>query len=133
MGFIEWTENMSVGIEEFDAHHRKLCDIINKLNDAVSEKKEDKIIKEVLAELYNYTVYHFLAEEDAMERVEYPGYPSHREEHLHLTLKTMELMDTAESSNIGSEVLEFLKNWLTHHILEVDKNYKEHFFSRRAG
>ncbi|TAN41184.1 MAG: bacteriohemerythrin [Nitrospirae bacterium] len=133
MQFIEWTQNMSVGIEEFDTHHRKLCSIINKLNDAVSGGKEDKIIREVLAELYNYTVYHFLAEEEAMERVEYPGYPLHRQEHLDLTLKTMELMRAAESSDIGGEVLDFLKNWLTHHILEVDKNYKEHFSSRSAG
>jgi hemerythrin len=125
MPLFEWTADLSVGIEEFDSHHKRLVQLINKLHDSIHAKDENIVIEEVLAELSNYTLYHFFAEEDIMQRYEYPQYFEHRKEHLSLTEKTLDFIQDLHNKKAGLSVnvLDFLKEWLRHHILETDKNY----------
>ncbi|MBI5634804.1 MAG: hemerythrin family protein [Nitrospirae bacterium] len=125
MPLIEWKDDMSVGIDEFDSHHKRLIQLINKLNDSIMSGDSYTVSSEVLAEVANYTLYHFFAEEEAMRKYSYPEYDSHRKEHIDLTEKTLGLLQESYNSkeSIGPEVLAFLKEWLRHHILETDKQY----------
>lgn len=125
MQLFEWTDDLSVGIEEFDFHHKRLVQLINKLHDSIARGDSTEVTGEVLAELSNYTIYHFFAEEDAMQRFEYPRCMDHRKEHLGLTEKTLRFVEEYHGGKcgVGREVLEFLKEWLRHHILETDKDY----------
>ena len=47
----EWKNNMSVGIEEFDAHHKRIIDLINRLAASLKIGDALKVIREALAEL----------------------------------------------------------------------------------
>ena len=41
--FIEWSEVLSVGIDEIDAQHRVLVDLINEMHDAIHQRHEGGI------------------------------------------------------------------------------------------
>jgi hemerythrin-like metal-binding protein len=132
MPLIEWNAEMSVGVEEFDSHHQKLFSLANRLYDAVAENRDKEVIAEVVCEVSNYTIYHFFAEEELMEEYGYPGYSDHRNEHIELTRQTLELMEDLKNNKpgIGTEVLEFLREWTNHHIFGTDQKYKEFFISK---
>jgi hemerythrin len=125
MPLFEWTEGLSLGVEEFDRHHRHLVHLINRLYESESGGEQRDVLGEVLAELSNYTLYHFFAEEDVMQRQEFPGRHKHRSEHLRLTGRTLDFLRDYECGKVdfAAELLDFLAGWLKHHILETDKEY----------
>ena len=85
--FIAWNVSLSVGVDKFDAHHRKLIGLINKLYLNMEEGAGVDVLKETLSELVSYTDYHFSAEEEAFAQFGYPQMESHIEQH-HKLLKT---------------------------------------------
>jgi hemerythrin len=128
MPFFQWTDDLSVGIAEFDSHHKHLVQLINKLHASLEAGDEEIALAEVLTELSNYTLYHFFAEEDAMARYDYPRLIDHRGEHVHLTDKTLGFLRDFKSLKgvSAADLLDFLMEWLKHHILETDKAYGPH-------
>ncbi len=125
MAYIDWNENLSVGLNSFDEQHKKLVSIVNRLYDAMKEGKGRDVLGEVFSELIEYTKFHFKSEEEVMLKYDFPGYKEHLDEHNKLTKEVMELKEKYDKGNIfiTVEVLSFLKEWLSHHILEVDKKY----------
>ncbi len=125
MPYIDWNDDLSVLVKSFDEQHKKLISLINKLYDAMKERKGREILGEILNELIEYTKFHFKSEEDLMLKYNYPAYNEHLEEHSKLTKEVLLFKEKYEKRDIfiSSEVLLFLKDWLTHHILETDKKY----------
>lgn len=125
MSYIDWNENLSVGLTSFDEQHKKLVSIVNRLYDAMKEGKGREVLGEVFSELIEYTKFHFKSEEEVMLKYDFPGYREHLEEHNKLTKEVMELKEKYDKGNIfiTTEILAFLKDWLAHHILETDKKY----------
>ena len=132
MALIEWTDDLSVGVEEFNSHHKRLIEMINKLHDSIVTKTDSSVIEEILSELSNYTMYHFFTEEDAMKKHGYPDFDDHKAIHFNLTDKTLRFMQDLNSgkSGLSEELLAFLKEWLRDHILHIDMNYKSFFNSK---
>ena len=64
-----------------------------------------------------------------MRITEYPGYEAHKQEHEELIAQLVEFLNKVATGggSISFQLLHFLKMWLTHHILESDKNYTPHF------
>ncbi|MCX7881795.1 MAG: bacteriohemerythrin [Brevinematales bacterium] len=129
MTFLLWDESMSVGVAEFDAHHRKLVDLVNTLFDAMKTGKGKEVMGKVLEELVAYSRYHFEAEEKLMRNYEYPAYITHRGEHEHLVEEVLALSQKFQAGDIflSLDILNFLKEWLSKHILQSDMAYKEFF------
>ena len=125
MNLFEWTDSFLVGIEEFDSHHKHLVQLINELNNSIVAGNDDILIERVLAELTNYSLYHFRGEEDAMEKHGFHAFGRHKEEHLFFVGRVLDFMNdlTREQSGVSQNVLDFLKEWLTHHVLHTDKEY----------
>ena len=126
MPLITWNEDLSVGIEEFDAHHRRLIELINELHKAGTGGLPRVELGNVLLSLSHYVVYHFLAEEEVMHRWKYPEAESHRQEHMLLTEKALGFVAAFHRGNgdITRDLLMFLVSWLQHHIKTVDKKYQ---------
>ena len=82
MAIIKWEQNLSVGVDKFDTHHKKLVDLINKLHDAMSTGKGAETIGSVLDDLIKYTQYHFAEEEKLMTLHKYPDLEKHKAEHV---------------------------------------------------
>jgi len=125
MAIIQWNENLSVGIDVFDRQHKKLIDLINQLNDAMSVGKGKDVLGKILTELINYTQYHFSAEEKLFGQYAYPEAQAHIREHVNLTQKATDLKKAFDSGKtiISVQTMDFLKDWLNNHILKTDKKY----------
>ncbi len=120
-----WTAEMSVGVEILDQDHRTLFDLLNKLKDAVGDNTTTQTMGEVLAELYDYADYHFRREEAMMVLCGYAELAEHKALHQELTSRIERFLDPPPRSetNLYAELVDFLENWLTGHIMVEDKAY----------
>ena len=121
--FIEWNENLSVGVPAMDAHHKKLVDLINQLHNAMRSGKGKSVVGPALEELAKYTEYHFSAEEKLMKQHHCTGLPEQQEAHANLVTTVNELRQKLAGGQhgLGTEVLSMLKDWLVNHIQRKDK------------
>ena len=125
MDTITWKDSYSVGIAAMDEQHKKLFVLINSLNQAMSEGKGRELVGQVLNEMVDYTSKHFTAEEKLMEKYDYPGLTEQKNEHKAFIQKVDQMQQDAKSKNltISIEVSQFLRRWITDHIMGMDKNY----------
>lgn len=126
MPWIEWSPEYNVHINKIDEQHKKLIGIINKLYEALADEAGVKeLIRKVIEDLLDYTKYHFGTEEDLMRNSGHPNFLKHKAEHNNFVKKVVEFQESYEKGNIlalRSDVIRFLRDWLSHHILTVDKN-----------
>ena len=122
-----FTDKFRTGIELVDQEHERLFEIIRETNDVIAAQllydKYDKIIH-ILNELKDYTIMHFQDEENYMERIGYEGLELQCYAHTAFVDRLNELnlddMDDNQQEYLN-ELLQFLLNWLTNHILKMDK------------
>jgi hemerythrin len=129
MALIAWSNQLSVNIAEIDNQHRCLIEKINKLHDEMKAGKENKIIGAILSDLIDYTVFHFYTEEQYFHKYQYPEFLRHKAEHDMLRTKAKKLSADFTSGKISImvETLNFLRDWISNHILKSDKKYEEFF------
>jgi hemerythrin len=132
MALISWSNALSVNIKELDDQHKCLIELVNNLHDAMKAGKGNAIIGPILSDLLSYTSFHFATEEKYFQQYAYPEFPRHKKEHDELTKKTKELNASYREGKltITIEVMTFLKDWLSNHILVSDKKYSPFLCSR---
>ncbi len=125
MPLFQWSQNLSVNIAEIDKQHRKLVDLINLLYDSMKEGKGKEVVGKILNDLTDYTVHHFSTEERLFEKYAYPEYARHKKDHEDLTKQVIDIKGKfmAGKTVLTMEVMNFLKDWLNNHIMQVDKKY----------
>jgi hemerythrin len=127
-----WSEQFVLGIDSVDKQHRWLVDATNLLHDQLESPKPDNtVVREVLEGLVEYTVNHFILEEELFNRLGYPDAEGHNKEHDEFTRSVINLLlDFEKGKVVTADAVDFLKDWLIHHILKVDRAYvpflKEH-------
>lgn len=128
---IEWSDELSVGIQEIDEQHKVLVGLLNDLHEAIHERHGRETSIEILQKLIDYTRIHFAVEESLMRLFEYPGYEEHKQQHEHLFEEILEFQKRVlnEGHSISFQLLHFLRMWLTRHILESDMDYSPHMLS----
>ena len=119
---LDWSDILSVGNDEIDDDHRKLVNLFNMLNHAVTEGVDPDYLEAILEELINLTVWHFSHEERLMVKYGYEGLADHRIEHQELIKSARELQQKIlkAGKHVADEDIEFLERWLTEHILTTD-------------
>lgn len=119
---IAWGEVLSVGLDEIDDDHRKLINIFNILNHAVTDGESPEYLAAILEELINCTVWHFSHEERLMLKYGYEQTDEHKTEHQELIQGAKELQQKIlqEDKPVADEDIEALERWLTGHILTSD-------------
>jgi hemerythrin-like metal-binding protein len=134
MNKIRWDERFSVGIPKLDEQHKELAKMINYLIENRDCSADSEPIADVLDRMTRYAAYHFKTEERLMMEYHYPEYSSHEREHTKFKAKTAAFcMDAIRHEKaLAVEVLTYLSNWLTSHILQSDMKYKP-FFCREDG
>jgi hemerythrin len=130
--FIEWSNELSVGIEEIDAQHQILVDLLNQVHEAIQQRHTAEVTRDIIDRLNEYTRVHFAVEESLMRILHYPDYERHKEEHEKLIAQLAELRAKLEAgkASTGFELAHFLKVWLTKHIMEVDQRYVPYFLAQ---
>lgn len=134
MPLIQWTPDFSVGVESIDTDHKVLISLLNQLDEAISRADPRSTVQQVLDALYDYTVYHFSREEALMRACGYPDFDAHARVHSTLRAQVADIRERYArnpDSIHAREVLSFLKNWLTAHIVGRDHLYAPFMASRR--
>lgn len=123
MALISWGPTLAVGVKEIDDQHQKLIALINQLNDAMVAGKGKETVGKVLADLIAYTQYHFSTEERLMAQHRYEFTTAHKEEHSKLVREVGEFEKKFDAGNtfLSVEMMRFLRDWLSNHILASDK------------
>ncbi|HNI26578.1 MAG TPA: bacteriohemerythrin, partial [Leptospiraceae bacterium] len=126
---IQWDDTLSVNVDELNEQHKKLIEILNLLYTSTHENKSREVLTEILNSLIQYTVVHFETEEKLMAKTKYPGMEEHIREHELLKQQVLSYNSQyqSESETVSFELLNFLRKWLTNHILRSDKKYSKHF------
>jgi hemerythrin len=124
---IKWKDQYCLGVESIDEQHKELFNIANRIYDLLKNElimdKYDQII-EIIEELKKYTVYHFKAEEEYMQRIGYKKFLSQKVAHNDF-LEKMDSIDLDKIDNGHNEyllgILDFVCIWLVEHIIKEDK------------
>jgi hemerythrin len=125
MAIITWNETFAVNIKMIDDQHKRLIELINVLHDSMKAGKGNDLIGPILSDLLSYTVFHFTTEEKLFQEYAYPEYLRHKKEHDDLTGKVKAFSNDFRAGKISVtiEVMHFLRDWLSNHILGSDKKY----------
>lgn len=125
MVLFEWDNKYVIGINEVDEQHKRLVQLINELHEAMSEGRGKEETRNVLMKLMDYSMYHFRTEEELMDRHGYNELVHHQTQHLSFVDKVKELTRRHDEGEfmISIETIEFLKEWLSSHILVSDKRF----------
>ena len=132
MPLIEWNDSFSVGIPSIDEQHKRLVNMLNALQDAISEERGEKVLYEIFEGLVVYTEKHFSYEEQLLVDHQYPEAEKHRREHAVLYEQAATLRKRFESGEgyISESLIEFLKLWLNEHIQGSDKRYSAYLIAQ---
>jgi len=124
---IDWNDSYSVKNSDMDEQHKKLIDIINKLFKSFKEGNAQEILSEILNEMINYANFHLNSEEKLLFKYDYPEKDNHEALHQEFRNKTDELKSILHKKDDGThyQLIEYLKNWWTNHILVEDMKYSD--------
>lgn len=128
MPIMSWNNTYATGIASIDSQHQQLVVYINDLYDAMTKNQGGEVTKRLLNSLVDYTVKHFAHEEQLFAKTGYPESKAHIAEHEALKKQVGEFGKkfAAGQATVNAELMNFLRNWLTTHILQSDKRYVAH-------
>ncbi len=128
MVLIEWSLALSVDIEVIDTQHKKLLNYMNELYDAIVQRREHDILIRLFNDLEEYTRTHFTFEEVYFDEFNYDGKDAHVLQHKEF-IKQLGVMkqEIFNNSKDVEDLLDFLVNWLMHHIKGTDHGYVKCF------
>jgi hemerythrin-like metal-binding protein len=120
MTVMEWKDSFSVGNEKMDAQHKGLIDLVNLLDD-------DDMTGIALERLKSYIQEHFRDEEQVLEAAGYPDLDGRKTQHKEfedwLAKTHQDYVTGSGSKTMREDVQDYLKGWLTEHILGSEETY----------
>ena len=134
---ITWSDQLATGLADVDSQHQRLIDIINVLGNLHARGATAEELIPVLAELRDYTVYHFQNEANLMQS--WPVNAANKAAHLKAHQGFVERIEKAgemiatNPADVVDHLLAFLVKWLVHHITGVDTRMAREIFALRSG
>lgn len=121
MPIMEWQETYRIHIKDLDDHHQHLVGLLNTTYDNFVRGVSSTEIASVLSALGEYADFHFEAEEQWMQANSYPHLDKHVSEHGVFETSVAQMhRDHGAGKETTLEVLTFLVDWLSKHILITD-------------
>lgn len=124
---ILWEEKFNIGNETIDNQHQYLVSL---LNDLIDNRKSMNIpeLRLLFNSLVHYANIHFHDEEELLLKSKYPHFLEHKKEHRDFIekLEAIELEFELENRYVSFDMLIFLSEWLTNHILIKDKDFSSY-------
>jgi hemerythrin len=129
---MNWSDRYAVGVEVIDRQHEVLFRLIDTLAKGIQSGNPESTLQAVFDELTEYVRVHFETEHRLMVEYDFPEEPAHEAKHRELQ---QSLNDLIERTNAGQpwvslETMNFLRQWLYHHIDDTDRRLAEHLASR---
>lgn len=135
MPIIHWQEAYSTGIQIIDDQHRQIFETINQLFDQLQAQAPLPEIMGTLEFLSAYAVNHFQTEESFMLESGYPDISAHQQEHGGLLDRIRDTRARFQSPEPPTtlELSKLVKEWMAHHIGEVDMGYASYMKAKGEG
>ena len=127
---INWKSNYELGIEDIDFQHHYFLNLINRLSDELKMATSPSRRTALISELNAYARFHFISEENMMEKANYPELQTHRRHHLQLIseLNSREAMLQLEKSDQRAEdIVDFLVEWFVGHTTGEDRLFADYY------
>jgi hemerythrin-like metal-binding protein len=126
MPWISWEAELSVGVKELDDDHKQLMGMLNEIHESAAAGRNDQELSDLVEKMVANTKAHFEHEELLLAKAGYPDAPAHFQEHDWMIAKALSVQAAfrcGSASTLSAELLSFLRDWLIHHIRDVDKLY----------
>jgi len=122
---IIWNDQFSVGITKMDAQHKKIIRIFNRLVDNAQANAGSAKVSEALGEMVEYASEHFKCEEQLLRDHTHPDLAQQKAEHREFRRQAGDfcLLASKHNEQVTHDLIDYLHNWWTHHILHEDKKY----------
>jgi len=125
----KWQPNYSMQVASIDVQHKKWIGIMNKLYQVFASSKNRVDILKILQEMKTYTLFHFRMEEKYFDQFKFEEAEKHKQLHAEFvaTLNKFKKDYENDSTALTYEMMLFVQNWLSNHILVEDKKYSKLF------
>ena len=132
MAVIKWRQAYATGIVTLDNEHKGLIAELNRLYEAVRDKRGQAVLSDTIGMLERYTVDHFQHEERLMADYKFPGLEEHRRIHQGLIADVAQMKERSQEGGEvpARELLKFMREWLLNHIMQVDQQYGPYLEAR---
>lgn len=134
---IAWNKSNAIGIKAIDLQHQNFFAIINKIF-ALNQKKNisQENLSNLVYQLAGYAMFHFSAEEKYCAESGYPGIKQQilaHQKYQQVIATFMQKMQNPRTNleRLAEEIANFSVNWLTHHILGLDKQFGDWFIQHK--
>jgi len=124
---VVWDEKYATGIELIDSQHKELFSLTNELFRACMGDEETlkSVFIETMGRMVEYVRFHFGAEQQMLQRINYPDYQEHKKQHDKLI---RDILDAANAHNNGdrlvaNQFVRTMRDWILSHIAFTDKLY----------
>ena len=123
MAILAWVPELDTGIDEIDRQHRRIVDYINTLYE-LRESPDRQALGDVIGEMVDYTLSHFVFEETLIENAGYMFAGPHKKVHELFTRRVSEMQTRFDGGeDVAAELHGMLSRWLFNHIRNEDHGY----------
>ena len=129
MALIAWSSKYSVGVRNLNDQHKEVINLLNELHAAMLKGQAQSVAGVLLPKIQRHAKEHFSTEERLMESTKFSGLAEHRAEHQALLARvdTCAARHKQGDGSVYLELLNFMRDWLTHHMQKVDQKYTAWF------
>ncbi len=128
---MRWKKEYNNGIPLIDTQHQQLFRFSDELQTAISSGLKQATLKELLVNVQQYTVRHFIVEEKIMAECKYPWLDEQLEAHAHFKNRFNEIFDDFNENGLTPPLVNALKNelvdWISNHITGIDQKFGDYY------
>ncbi|WII72509.1 bacteriohemerythrin [Bdellovibrio sp. 22V] len=123
--FFKWDqERLTTHVDAMDNEHKKLIDIMNRLYERSEAKASKNELSAIVRELVSWTITHFDHEEKFFDTLPYSHAAVHKKIHKDLIERLKgHQAEFDKAGSLSPAFFQFLKTWLTAHIMGIDTKY----------
>lgn len=133
-----WKEEYSVGVDWIDEQHKHFIDIANEIIETTEKNvltRDDLLM--CMGHLADHAFYHFDEEEKYLKTSNYPDSKEHLAAHVKYRVEIKEMIEYVRSQDadvkiIALKVVSFAEDWLSRHMLGVEKE-KAHYLKNKGA
>jgi hemerythrin-like metal-binding protein len=124
-GFFKWDPvRLTTQVDAMDHEHEKLIAIMNRLYERHGAKASKTELSSIVRELVSWTITHFDHEEKFFDTLAYSQANVHKKIHKDLIARLKDhQIEFDKSGELSPAFFQFLKTWLTAHIMGIDTKY----------
>jgi hemerythrin len=127
-----WTEKYSVGVKTIDEQHKRFFEIANSIVDLEEKDASREELLAALGQLGDYALYHLNTEEKYFDELHYADAERHVAIHNQYREKIKDYFEKARNEKtdikeLAKEIASYSNDWLSYHILIMDKQYTKFF------